>query len=73
MRRMQGTVTRGWRGMATENLSRIKWATRPPMTAVIMPVQIRNASVCFNAVFGENSNMKLWFIRVLLHASRLHP
>jgi len=38
---------------------RSRCKTIAPTTVVIKVVLIRNASLCFSAVVGENSNMKL--------------
>jgi len=38
---------------------RSRCTTIAPTTVVIKVVLIRNASLCFSAVLGENSNMKL--------------
>lgn len=52
---------------------RSRCITIAPNTAVMKVVLNKNASLCFKAVFGENSNMKLWLILVTFHMYRLHP
>ena len=61
-----------WPGEKPPALSS-RCTTIAPNTVVMRVVHIRNASLCFSAVLGENSNMKLWLILVLFHMYRLHP